>query len=210
VINLETPKKFGMLINQGVIGGLWNGSGVGPTFDGRLGMDVSAPGDSLITTYNPKSYWATFRFNLVQNGATNYGRASAVSAASPIVTGIIALLLEMDPTLDAAQIKTLLHQSARSDEFTGVTPNPNWGYGKVDALAALDLLHNQLTRLQISQANQNNFQFTARGQPGIQYFLEKTTDLRTWQRVATNNATAAPFQFNAAIGETTALYRLAR
>jgi hypothetical protein len=197
-------------VNQGVIGGLWNGSGVGPTFDGRLGMDVSAPGDSLITTYNPKSYWATFRFNLVQGGSTNYGRASAVSAASPIVTGIIALLLEMDPTLDAAQIKTLLHQSARSDQFTGVTPNPNWGYGKVDALAALDLLHNQLTRLQISQADQNNFHVTTRGQPGIQYFLEKTTDLKTWERIATNTATAAPFQFNAPIGDTTALYRLAR
>src|SRR5262249_38110046 len=48
---------------DGNVGELWKGSSTGPTFDGRLGIDVSAPGDRVVTTYNPKSYWATFRFN---------------------------------------------------------------------------------------------------------------------------------------------------
>jgi minor extracellular serine protease Vpr len=126
-------------LGQGNIGELWLGSSVGPTFDNRLGVDVSAPGDSVFTTYNPRSYWATFRFNLIQDGNGFYGRASAVSAASPQVTGIIALMLQRNPNLDATQIKMMLQQSARTDSFTGKTPNPNWGYGKVDANAAVAL-----------------------------------------------------------------------
>ena len=132
------------ITGEGNPGELWQGSGVGPTFDGRIGIDVSAPGNSLVTTYNPNSYWATFRNNLIQGGNGLYGIANAVSAASPIVTGIIALMLQMKPDLDAAQVKQILHQSARSDIYTGSTPNTHWGYGKVDALNALTLV-NQLT-----------------------------------------------------------------
>ena len=63
--------------------------------------------------------------------------AGAVSAAAPVVTGIIALMLEVDPTLDAGSIKKILQETARSDRFTGPTPNPLWGHGKVDAYEAL-------------------------------------------------------------------------
>jgi hypothetical protein len=113
------------------------GSSIGPTFDGRLGIDVSAPGDSVFTTYNPTSYFATFRFNLIQDGGGFYGRANAVSAAAPQVAGIIALMLEANPQLDAAQVKSILQASARTDNFTGAAPNPMWGYGKVNAYHAV-------------------------------------------------------------------------
>ena len=125
--------------NQGSIGGLWLGSSVGPTFDGRLGVDFSAPGDMVFTTLNPTSYWATFPGNHIQDGNGFYTRAGAVSAAAPQVTGIIALMLEKNPRLDAVQIRSMLRSSARQDAFTGQTPNPNWGYGKVDALNAVTL-----------------------------------------------------------------------
>ena len=127
------------ITGEGALGELWRGSGVGPTFDGRYGVDVAAPGDSLFTTYAPQSYWATTRGNLVASAAGTYGRASAVSAANPIVTGVIALMMQRNPTLDALEIKAILQQSARSDSFTGATPNANWGYGKLDALEALRL-----------------------------------------------------------------------
>lgn len=120
-------------------GELWRGSSTGPTFDGRLGIDVCAPGNTLFTTYNPDSYFATFRFNLVDDGEGFYGAASAVSAAAPTVTGIIALMLEANPMLDASEIREILHRSARRDEFTGAVPNPQWGYGKVDAFGAVAL-----------------------------------------------------------------------
>ena len=125
------------LVGQGDVGELWTGSSVGPTVDGRLGVDVSAPGDRVITTYAPRSRWASDRWNLIEGGRGLYGMAGAVSAAAPIVTGIIALMLEVDPTLDALTVKRILQETARSGEFTGPTPNPNWGYGKVDAFEAL-------------------------------------------------------------------------
>ena len=125
------------LFGEGDVGELWTGSSVGPTVDGRFGVDVSAPGDRIITTYAPRSHWATFPHLLIEEGDGLYGMAGAVSAAAPVVTGIIALMLEVDPALDAVSVKKILQQTARSDEFTGPTPNSNWGYGKVDAFEAL-------------------------------------------------------------------------
>jgi minor extracellular serine protease Vpr len=122
---------------EGNVGELWLGSSVGPTFDGRLGVDISAPGDFVMTTYNPTSFWATLRFNMVQGGGGFYGRANAVSAAAPQVTGIIALMLQKNPNLDALQIKQMLQRTARSDSFTGVVPNTSFGYGKVNTYAAV-------------------------------------------------------------------------
>ena len=141
---------------EGDIGELWLGSSVGPTFDGRLGVDVSAPGDFVFTTYNPASFFAVFRNNLIQGGGGLYGKASAVSAAAPQVTGIIALMLEKNPSLDAAQIKSMLQNSARADSFTGLIPNPRWGFGKVDALAAVTLAARSLKRRRVILAATEN------------------------------------------------------
>jgi len=132
---------------QGAIGELWKGSSAGPTFDGRLGVDLTAPGDSLFTTYAPKSFYAVFRSNMIQDGAGKYGRQNAVSAAAPLATGVVALMLQMNPKLDAATVKQILQASARADSFTGAVPNPQWGYGKIDAVAALSRTANTLLRI---------------------------------------------------------------
>ena len=125
------------LRGEGNVGELWAGSSVGPTVDGRIGVDISAPGDRIVTAFAPRSDWATYPHLLIEDGGGLYGMAGAVSAAAPVVTGIIALMLEVDPTLDALSVKRILQETARSDEFTGPTPNPLWGYGKVDAFEAL-------------------------------------------------------------------------
>jgi hypothetical protein len=125
--------------NGGAVGDIWRGSSAGPTFDGRDGIDVVAPGNTLFTTYAPTSYYATFRFNLVDGGEGYYGIANAVSAAAPVVTGIVALMLEANPDLDAVEIRERLRRTARADAFTGEVPNATWGYGKVDAFGAVAL-----------------------------------------------------------------------
>jgi minor extracellular serine protease Vpr len=119
------------------VGDLWDGSGIGPTVDGRFGIDISAPGNTVFTTLAPKSVYSTARANQVQDGLGLYTAQNAVSGASPQVTGIIGLMLELNPTLDAAQVKRILQQTARRDAYTGAVPNNRWGYGKIDALAAL-------------------------------------------------------------------------
>lgn len=123
---------------EGEVGELWRGSGTGPTFDGRLGIDFCMPADSVYTTYNPKSAWAEARWNLARDGKGLYGSASAVSAANPMAAGVIALMLQIDPGLDAVAARKILHEASRADAFTGKTPNPSWGYGKLDARLALE------------------------------------------------------------------------
>ena len=135
---------------QGNIGEIWKGSSTGPTIDGRIGVDVCAPGDSLFTVSNPTAYDSTFRSNKIQDGLGFYERQNAVSAAAPIVTGVIALMLQENPALDAAAVKTILHQSARADSFTGSVPNNTWGYGKLDANAAVNLASQTLSSTRVA------------------------------------------------------------
>jgi minor extracellular serine protease Vpr len=171
------------------IGQLWQGTGIGPTYDGRIGIDVSAPGDSVFATYNTNSYWETFQFNLIQDGHGLYGRASATSAASPIVTGVVALMLQMNPKLDAVMVKHILQQSARADGFTGSVPNPQWGYGKVNASNALAIVQSTLPLLSGAVLANNQAQITVnQAMPGWKYVLQSSSDLHTWSLVLTNTA----------------------
>ncbi|MEZ4684642.1 MAG: T9SS type A sorting domain-containing protein [Bacteroidia bacterium] len=66
-----------------------------------------------------------------------YGIQNAVSGASPVAVGVIALMLEVNPNLRPGQVKQILQQTARSDSYTGTVPNERWGYGKLDALGAI-------------------------------------------------------------------------
>src|SRR5690606_38477429 len=52
--------------------------------------------------------------------------------------------LQLDPTLTNQEIKEILQQSAREDSFTGTVPNITFGYGKLDALAAIQMVSDQL------------------------------------------------------------------
>ena len=61
------------------------------------------------------------------------------SMASPHVAGVVALMLQANPRLDPRQVRDLLRQSSRTDAATGSTPNYAWGYGKLDALSAVQL-----------------------------------------------------------------------
>jgi hypothetical protein len=130
------------LPNQGDVGQIWVGTSIGPTFDGRRGIDISSPAEDIVTAYDPKSYWATMRFNEINDGSGLYGMGGANSSANPVTAGVVALMLQMNPKLDAFTIKDILHKSAKADYFTGGVPNSSWGYGKIDALNALDLMNN--------------------------------------------------------------------
>jgi hypothetical protein len=126
---------------QGAAGDRWTGSSGGPSRDGRpIVVDVTASGHNVFAAYGQNSYWSTFRFNLVEDGGGLYGRQGATSGSAPVVLGGVALLFQMYPQLTARQIKQVLDQTAVSDDFTGTTPNPDWGYGKLDVKAALDAL----------------------------------------------------------------------
>ncbi|MEL6131756.1 MAG: S8 family serine peptidase [Bacteroidota bacterium] len=126
------------ITGQGEAGELWLGSSEGPTHDGRRGIDFVTPGEVCFAAYQADTWYHQASSNLVQGGDGLYGIQNAVSAAAPLATGIIALMLELNPSLTPSEIKDILHQSSEADAFTGPTPNPTWGYGKLNAQKALD------------------------------------------------------------------------
>lgn len=105
------------------------GSSAGPTRDGRIKPDLTAPA-TLVRA--PR---------IRKNGhSTRYDLMSGTSMAAPHVTGVVALLWSLWPRLLAGQIRDALLSTARTDAFTGVTPNTSWGQGKLDARAAYKAL----------------------------------------------------------------------
>lgn len=62
---------------------------------------------------------------------------AGTSASSPYTAGVIALMLQKNPTLTAAQVKEIFKKTAIRDDLTGATPNPYWGYGKLNPAAAI-------------------------------------------------------------------------
>ncbi len=124
--------------NEGGPGQLWVYSAGGPTRDGRIGVDITTPGQNIFAPIATNSYWATFRFNSPLGSNGYYVRQGATSGAAPITVGAIALMLQVNRNLTSDFAKALLHATAISDANTGVTPNNDWGYGKLSVSAAID------------------------------------------------------------------------
>ena len=94
------------------------------------GLDVVAPGDTILSTL-PNS---------------DVGFKSGTSMAAPHVSGIAALILELNPDLTGQQVRDIIEQSTiKVDdiEYTNTLNRPNgtwnqyYGYGLVDALKAV-------------------------------------------------------------------------
>lgn len=108
-------------------------SSIGPTRDGRQKPEIAAPGQGIIAALSTASVQSPTR--VVPSG--KHFVTQGTSMASPHIAGMVALLLEAQPSLNANSIKSLLTSTARVDAFTGAVPNMTWGYGKVDALKAV-------------------------------------------------------------------------
>jgi len=126
-------------------------SSPGPTRDGRIKPEISAPGEMIAASYSvdappdpsgvsiftssspqwPNAY-------IAQDG--KHGLSQGTSFAAPHVAGTIALMVQQHPNKTPGEIRQSIILTARSDSYTGSVPNDKWGYGKLDALASLQLL----------------------------------------------------------------------
>jgi hypothetical protein len=82
-------------------------------------VDLSAPGVSILTT--------------TRGGG--YGWSTGTSVSAPIVAGVAALVLSVNPSLTGDQVQTILKQSA--DDFGPAGWDPSYGYGRVNAYKAV-------------------------------------------------------------------------
>ena len=125
-------------------GGIASFTSYGPLLNEVQKPDVAGPGVNVcssISSFTDASYNAID--DVMFNGTQyDFARFSGTSMSSPCVAGIAALLLDANPLLTPAQVKSILMSTARTDEFTGPINIPGdvrWGMGKVDAYAAVQL-----------------------------------------------------------------------
>jgi subtilisin family serine protease len=160
----------------------------GPTADGRTKPDIAGPGMALSSAINSADSTlmsggadynlVTSKFVSPLNGKTySYAVFQGTSMSSPSVSGIVALLLEVNPNLSPQGIKNILAQTAITDSYTGTIPaqgSNTWGFGKVNAYEAIKkalettgIFHNETTLPCLVFPNPGN------GVYSIQFYSEK-------------------------------------
>lgn len=114
-------------------------SSYGPNLFEWLKPEISAPGQLVVSAISsfatePPTPKTTVEFN---GKEYPFATLSGTSMSSPMVSGIVALILQANPNLTPLQIKEVLTSTARADAYTEEVPNYVWGYGKADAYQAV-------------------------------------------------------------------------
>jgi minor extracellular serine protease Vpr len=116
-------------------------SSIGPTVDGRIKPEICAGGRMMTgaMSANQEDIGRTVVWPNPANKRGRYVWTLGTSVSAPVVAGIIALMLEADPTLTPEIAVQILQQTATKDQYTGniTTPDVRWGAGKVNALEAI-------------------------------------------------------------------------
>ncbi len=155
-------------------------SSYGPTLDGRNKPEISAPGSNVVSSISSWSDQIN-TYSAVYTQISNYrgyiwSRMSGTSMSGPAVTGIVALMLQANPNLTFDQIREILTSTARNDDKTGAlhandSVSIRWGYGKADALKAVNAAYD---RLDIEQAIETQPKLVVFPNPANDYAIVRT------------------------------------
>ena len=119
-------------------------SSVGPTIDGQIKPDVTAPGKYVVSSLSSHYYEAhpdatsshVKHFDV--NGRTYvWGIESGTSMSTPVVAGTIALWLQAKPSLTPDDIRGILQRTCQHPDEQLSYPNNYYGYGEIDAYKGL-------------------------------------------------------------------------
>lgn len=106
-----------------------NFSSPGPLRNGQQKPDICAPGEFIVSALS--SYAVMDRRLQI---SPQWIALPGTSMATPVVTGLVALLLEQEPTLTPQEIKTRLHSCSAIPGQPAGAFDPKWGYGLVNTL----------------------------------------------------------------------------
>ena len=109
----------------------------GPTRDGRRAPLVTAPGELVFAPFSALALQTEQAETSQLDASGKYLAIAGTSMSAPHVSGMLALMLDMNPALTYEQAVTILQTTSRRDAFTGAAPSDSAGYGKIDALAAV-------------------------------------------------------------------------
>lgn len=117
----------------------------GPTLDGRVKPDICAPGRTVVGALGvPDASQEPASSEIVvwpapEVKAGRFFAMEGTSMSSPVVAGVVALMLEANKSLTPKEILAILKETAYKDANTGplTTPSNLWGAGKIDAAAAV-------------------------------------------------------------------------
>jgi subtilisin family serine protease len=106
---------------------------------GDVKPDLAAPSDYFAASRARTADGKDLSNREVADSSGRYVPFNGTSAATPYTAGVIALLFQKNPRLNLGTLRMLLATHVTRDSFTGTTPNPRWGHGKLD-LPAIDRL----------------------------------------------------------------------
>jgi subtilisin family serine protease len=115
----------------------------GPTADGRMKPDITAPGSMIIASYSNaiSAFSPSIAYSHIIDGQRFlYGRMQGTSMSAPFVAGVLATWLQARNNLTPEEVRTIIQQTAINDEHTGDirhVGNNTWGFGKIDAWSGI-------------------------------------------------------------------------
>lgn len=131
----SNPSPGGYTLTNNLAENISSFSAQGPRADGFQKPDITASGQYVISAMSSDAMLAASSSDNIDG--TYYKKNQGTSMSAPGVAGAVALLLQANPNLTAAEVKAKLTANARQDAMTGTVPNPRWGFGKLDIYKAV-------------------------------------------------------------------------
>lgn len=131
-------------------------SSFGPDERGISRPDLCAPGHSLFSSasrYDEHSDRGTWLAEVLAEGTSYpYYVNQGTSMSAPVVTGAIALMLQINPSLSPSAVREIFRQTCIKDGPVLDGDAQRWGSGKLDAVSAI----NHVIRNTLLQGDVNN------------------------------------------------------
>lgn len=149
------------VLSSNPIGEIAAFSSFGPDERGIARPDVCAPGCVLISSanrFNQETDESSYFTPVIIDGTSYpYYANQGTSMSAPVVTGTVAMMLEVNPSLGVADVREVLKRSSTRDVYVESGDLSRWGYGKLNAAAAIDdVIKNTLIRGDVNNDGEVN------------------------------------------------------